>query len=213
MKRLKNKAIYVLGFVFVCSAISLLAFSSLKAQNSSNDVKTEHTQIQKSFANSTNTPFPNANITEHTEIQKSFTIPTNAPTPNNIEQYHEDAIASTDYPRSDELTTVTLQNTLYSSDAKSSENLNFVDNMLINNEIHCVKIVTSTQSIMEGLGADWQAFDLTDTNGNLYILILRKSDNDFTAILDSNGKILGGMMDNTVAPKLFQYGKYIPDTN
>lgn len=44
---------------------------------------------------------------------------------------------------------------------------------------------------------------LINKDGNKYLLILRKSDKDFTAVLDNENKLLSGIIDNGILPKLF----------
>lgn len=70
------------------------------------------------------------------------------------------------------------------------------------------RVSVSNNPALEGMDTNWKAFDLTDGNGNTYMLILRKLDNDFTALLDSKGRLICGSIDNGVTPALFEDGKY-----
>jgi len=69
-------------------------------------------------------------------------------------------------------------------------------------------ITYSTNPITEGMDTDWQAYDLSTEDGASYVLILRKSDNDFTAVLDSEGRLISGLIDNGVTPALYINGEY-----
>jgi len=69
-------------------------------------------------------------------------------------------------------------------------------------------IAYSVNPIAEGMDTDWQAYDLVTEDGSSYVLILRKSDNDFTAILDSEGRLISGLIDNGVLPALYEDGVY-----
>ena len=68
-------------------------------------------------------------------------------------------------------------------------------------------IAHSINPITVGMDTDWQAYDLFTENGSAYVLILRKSDNDFTAVLDDEGRLISGLIDNVVTPALFIDGK------
>jgi len=69
-------------------------------------------------------------------------------------------------------------------------------------------IANSINPITEGMDTDWQAYDLLTEDGFSYVLILRKSDNDFTAILDHEGRLISGIIDNRVTPALYINGEY-----
>jgi beta-lactamase regulating signal transducer with metallopeptidase domain len=66
----------------------------------------------------------------------------------------------------------------------------------------------SSNPITAGMHTDWQAYDLLTEDGSSYVLILRKSDNDFTAVLDNDGRLISGMIDNGVTPALYSNGEY-----
>lgn len=69
-------------------------------------------------------------------------------------------------------------------------------------------IAYSINPITEGMDTDWQAYDLLTEDGSSYVLILRKSDNDFTAVLDNEGRLISGIIDNGVTPALYITGEY-----
>lgn len=50
---------------------------------------------------------------------------------------------------------------------------------------------------------NWKAYDIMSKDGSKYLLILRKSDKDFTAILDADNNMIYGIVDNGVLPKYF----------
>lgn len=54
------------------------------------------------------------------------------------------------------------------------------------------------------MSEDFNAYDLTDTNDNEYVLILTKSSEEFIALLHSDGELVCGLIDNHTAPKLFK---------
>lgn len=66
----------------------------------------------------------------------------------------------------------------------------------------------SVNPITEGMGIDWQAYDLVTEDGFSYVLVLRKSDNDFTAVLDNKGRLISGEIDSGVTPALYINGEY-----
>lgn len=70
-------------------------------------------------------------------------------------------------------------------------------------DIECASIIDSSNPLVDGMDTNFKAFDLIGKDGNKYLLIMRKEDNDFTAVLDSNGKLLHGIIDNAVLPFYF----------
>jgi len=65
-------------------------------------------------------------------------------------------------------------------------------------------ILNSVNPITEDMGADWQAYDLLAADdGESYVLILRKADHDFTAVLNHEGELISGTIDNGLTPALF----------
>lgn len=70
--------------------------------------------------------------------------------------------------------------------------------------IDCIAATTSSASIVDGMSEDFNAYDLTDTNDNEYVLILTKSSEEFIALLHSDGELVCGLIDNHTAPKLFK---------
>jgi len=81
-----------------------------------------------------------------------------------------------------------------------------IENWLSDANVTYEKVSISTNPLIEGMDENFTAYDLMSSDGITYVLILRKSDNDFTAVLDSEGKLLGGLVDNVVTPALFDNG-------
>lgn len=75
------------------------------------------------------------------------------------------------------------------------ENIGYSSEMLIS---------LSENSILDGMDQNWEAYDLINKDGSNFLLILRKADKDFTALLDSENNLLCGLIDNGVLPKLFE---------
>jgi len=78
-----------------------------------------------------------------------------------------------------------------------------IEKILARNNITYETVAISTNPLMAGMDEHWQAYDLTDENGKVYILILRKEDFDFTAVLENDGTLIEGLIDNGVTPLLF----------
>jgi len=70
-------------------------------------------------------------------------------------------------------------------------------------DIECASITDSSNPLIEGMDANYKAFDLIGKDGNTYLLILRKEDNDFSVVLNSDGELLHGVIDNSVLPAYF----------
>lgn len=70
-------------------------------------------------------------------------------------------------------------------------------------DIECESMKDSGNPLIEGMDAHYKAFDIIGKDGNTYLLILRKDDNDFTAVLNSDGELLHGMIDDCVLPVYF----------
>ena len=87
-----------------------------------------------------------------------------------------------------------------SKQSKSIENI--LEQLDINYNSDTV-VNTSNNDIVDGMDKAWEAYDLTNKDGSTYLLILRKSDKDFTAVLDSENKILSGIIDNGILPNFF----------
>jgi len=76
--------------------------------------------------------------------------------------------------------------------------------------------VSNNQFITPGMDQNWAAYDLTDSDGKTYVVILRKPvlfegtsyGYDFTAVLDSDGRLLCGMIDSGIVPALYQDNEY-----
>ena len=79
----------------------------------------------------------------------------------------------------------------------------FIEGILSGYGISYYEVRVSTSSIVTGMDADWNAYDLIGSNGDSHILIVRDSDNDLTAILTSDGGLIFGLIDNCVLPMLF----------
>ncbi|ABX43592.1 hypothetical protein [Lachnoclostridium phytofermentans] len=87
--------------------------------------------------------------------------------------------------------------------SKQSKSIENILNQLDINYNSDTVINTSNNDIVDGMDKAWEAYDLTNKDGSKYLLILRKSDKDFTAVLDSENKLLSGIIDNGILPKLF----------
>lgn len=70
--------------------------------------------------------------------------------------------------------------------------------------IDCIAATASSASFVDGMSEDFNAYDLTDTNDNEYVLILTKSSKEFIALLHSDGELMCGLIDNHTTPKLFE---------
>lgn len=90
----------------------------------------------------------------------------------------------------------------------SSKQTKYIEKRLEEDKISYSTVVISSNSVLDGMDTDWHAFDLVDEDGTTHILILRKSDNDFTAVLDSNGRNIDGLIDSGLIPALFENGEY-----
>lgn len=69
-------------------------------------------------------------------------------------------------------------------------------------------IANSVNPITEGMNTNWRAYDLFAEDGSSYVLILGKPDNDFTAVLDYEGGLISGIIDNVITPALYINGEY-----
>lgn len=109
------------------------------------------------------------------------------------------------------VTIVFLTSTTAIADSRLKEAINAKDEQLhvIENELAKAGIVidtidSSSNPFIEGMDKGWEAYDIIGKDGSGYLLILRESDNDFTAILDGNNNLIGGMVDSGVLPKYFE---------
>ena len=89
-----------------------------------------------------------------------------------------------------------------------------VEEVLRNNNISYTTVNISNNLIMAGGDPHWQTYDLVCADGVTYVIILRKSlddesYDDFAAILDHDGRLIYGLIDNGVTPALFENGVYI----
>jgi len=88
----------------------------------------------------------------------------------------------------------------------TNEQTKNIEQML--SEATIISVTISNNPILLGMDTHWIAYDLICDVGT-YVLILRKEDCDFTAILESDGKLLWGMIDQGVTPALFNDDGYI----
>jgi len=89
-----------------------------------------------------------------------------------------------------------------------------VEEVLRDNNISYTAVNISSNPIMAGGDPHWDAYDLVCADGTTYVIILRKSlydksYDDFAAILDHEGRLIHGLIDNGVTPALFKNGEYI----
>jgi len=66
------------------------------------------------------------------------------------------------------------------------------------------EINISNNPLIEGMDENWEAYDLTNKEGTAYLLIVKKFDKDFTALIDSDNRLLAGIIDNGVLPKMYE---------
>lgn len=95
-----------------------------------------------------------------------------------------------------------LQKEINSTSKQSKSIENILEHLDINYNSDTV-VNISNNDIVDGMDKAWEAYDLTNKDGSKYFLILRKSDKDFTAVLDNENKILFGIIDNGILPKFF----------
>lgn len=95
-----------------------------------------------------------------------------------------------------------LQKEINSTSKQSKSIENILEHLDINYNSDTV-VNISNNDIVDGMDKAWEAYDLTNKDGSKYLLILRKSDKDFTAVLDNENKILFGIIDNGILPKFF----------
>ncbi len=93
-----------------------------------------------------------------------------------------------------------LQETLGASKSQAK----IIEEFIEGSDISYESIKVSNNSITEGMDENWIAYDLICEDSSTYILIVRKEDNDFTAILDGEGNLVEGIVDNGVLPKYFE---------
>lgn len=62
----------------------------------------------------------------------------------------------------------------------------------------------SNNEIIDGMDSNWEAYDLVNKDNSKYLLILRSSDKDVTALLDSENELIYGLIDNQLLPKYFE---------
>ena len=101
-----------------------------------------------------------------------------------------------------------LYTPLQEATGSTGKKLEYIEELLDKYNVAYKTVVPSSNPIIDGMDTNWVAYDLIDESGDSYVLILRKSDQDFTAILNSNGLLLEGMIDSGVTPALFINGNY-----
>ena len=65
-------------------------------------------------------------------------------------------------------------------------------------------ITPSTNKLVDDIGDGFEAYDIITTNHEPYILILASSNKSYVAIIDPNGNLVDGLIDNYVLPQLFK---------
>jgi len=106
------------------------------------------------------------------------------------------------------------ENVLQKATGLTDELSKHIEEVLQYHNITYTSINASSNPIIAGMDTHWQAFDLVCADGETYVLILRKSidgkyHDDYTALLDSDGRMLDGIIDNWLIPALFENGVYI----
>lgn len=92
-----------------------------------------------------------------------------------------------------------LQQTLDTTEEK----IEYIDNILKMFDIQCVELKVSENPIVKGMDTNWIAYDIITEKGNQYVLIVRKHDKDFTALIDNNNRQLTGILDNGILPETY----------
>ena len=83
------------------------------------------------------------------------------------------------------------------------EKIRYIDHILVEHSIECVEINISENPIIKGMDTNWIAYDIITENNGTYILIVRKEDKDFTALIDYNNRQLTGTLDTGVLPETY----------
>lgn len=86
----------------------------------------------------------------------------------------------------------------------STEQGRSIQNELAEVGINIESIGLSSNTFIEGMDENWEAYDIISKEGNTFLLILRKDDKDFTAILDSENNLIAGIVDGGVLPQYFK---------
>lgn len=71
-------------------------------------------------------------------------------------------------------------------------------------DITYTAVSVSSNPIIDGMDLNWHAFDLIAEDDITHVLILKKTNNAFTAVLDSEGRVIEGLIDNGITPALFE---------
>ena len=99
--------------------------------------------------------------------------------------------------------------TLAAITGATEKQLEYIEDVLARHDIFYKTVAISNNPIVDGMDNHWAAYDLYSDDGAYYVCILRKSDCDFTAILDCDGRLLEGMIDSGVTPALYINGDYV----
>ncbi|MDD6045894.1 MAG: M56 family metallopeptidase [bacterium] len=82
--------------------------------------------------------------------------------------------------------------------------LDYLKTLFADLEIDIRTISESDNSIVEEMDDEhYEAFDVHDKDGREYLLLLRKEDKSFEALLDDANNVLYGLVDNGMLPKYF----------
>lgn len=85
----------------------------------------------------------------------------------------------------------------------TEEKISYIDHILVEHSIECVEINISENPIIKGMDTNWIAYDIVTENDGTYILIVRKEDKDFTALIDNNNRQLTGTLDTGILPETY----------
>ena len=86
----------------------------------------------------------------------------------------------------------------------NSRQAKVIEKILVRNHIDYELIRFSEHPVTVGMDTNWQAYDLINYDGKTNVLILRKSDQEFALILDNEGKIIEGIVDDQLLPAFFE---------
>lgn len=87
----------------------------------------------------------------------------------------------------------------------SGEYLDYLKTLFAGLKIDILSISKSDNLILAGMDNEYyEAFDVHGKDGREYLLLLRKEDRSFEAILDDENQVLYGLVDNAMLPKFFE---------
>ena len=102
---------------------------------------------------------------------------------------------------------IELDNTEYTEISEHNEPLDFNvyswRTILEAYNIENYSIIESKSPLVVGMPEEWVAYDIYCIRGNVYLLILRKSDEDFVALINSDNILMEGIIDGGMLPKAF----------